>query len=107
MFANNALHTTLLQDEGGYDLKTLRKTFRINYGNILKWMHALRQNKIHRKVVSTAEDLRNSGADYDYDESIEAAIAKRKYLLDRIVTEEDLSDTEDDLSDMEADHDSD
>ena len=90
-----------LKKDGGYDLKTLRKTFRINYGNILKWMHALRQNKIHKKVMCTAEDLRNSSADFDYDESIDAAIAKRKYLLDRLVTEEDLSDSEDDLSDSE------
>ena len=90
-----------LKKDGGYDLKTLRKTFRINYGNILKWMHALRQNKIHKKVMCTAEDLRNSTADFDYDESIDAAIAKRKYLLDRLVTEEDLSDSEDALSDSE------
>ena len=51
--------------------------------------------------MCTAEDLRNSNADFDYDESIDAAIAKRKYLLDRLVTEEDLSDSEDDLSDSE------
>ena len=51
--------------------------------------------------MCTAEDLRNSSADFDYDESIDAAIAKRKYLLDRLVTEEDLSDSEDDLSDSE------
>ena len=57
--------------------------------------------------MCTSEDLRNSNADFDYDESIDAAIAKRKYLLERVVTEEDLSDSEDDLSDMEEDHDSD
>ena len=97
----------LKKDGDGYDLKTLRKTFRINYANILKWMHALGKNKIHKKVVCTAEDLRDSSADFDYDESIDASIAKRKYLLDRLVTEEDLSDSEDDLSDMEEDHDTD
>ena len=52
--------------------------------------------------MCTAEDLRNSSADFDYDESIDASIAKRKYLLDRLVTEEDLSDSEDVLSDSEA-----
>ena len=51
--------------------------------------------------MCTAEDLRNSTADFDYDESIDAAIAKRKYLLDRLVTEEDLSDSEDALSNSE------
>ena len=91
----------LKKDGDKFDLKTLRKKFRINYGNILKWMYALRQNKIHKKVMYTAEDLRNSSADFDYDESIDAAIAKRKYLLDRLVTEEDLPDSEDALSDSE------
>ena len=95
----------LKKDGDGYDLKTLRKTFRINYANILKWIHALNKNKIHKKVISLARDLRES--DFDYDESIDAAIAKRKYLLKRVVTEEDLSDSEDDLSDMEDDHDTD
>ena len=33
---------------------------------------------------------------YDYKESIDAAIAKRKFLLDRLITEEDLMDEESD-----------
>ena len=86
LFGNNALATTLLHDGAGYDLKTLRKTFRINYGNILKWVHGLGQNSIHKKVMCTAEDLRNSSADFDYTEAIDTAIANRKYLLDRLVS---------------------
>ena len=89
------------KDGDGYDLKTLRKTFRINYANILKWMHVLGQNSIHKKVLCTVEDLRDSSADFDYTEAIDAAIANRKYLLDRLVTEEDLSDSEDALSNSE------
>ena len=49
-----------------------------------------------KKVVSLARDLRDS--DFDYDESIDAAVAKRKFLLDRLVLKEDISDEE-------ADHD--
>ena len=56
--------------------------------------------------MCTAEHLRNSSADFDYTESIDVAIAKRKYILDRLVTE-DLSDSEHDLSDMEEEHDTD
>ena len=86
LFGNNALATTLLHDGGGYDLKQLRKTFRIHYANILKWVHGLGQNSIHKKVMCTAEDLRNSSADFDYTEAIDTAIANRKYLLDRLVS---------------------
>ena len=78
----------------GYNLKTLRKAFRKSYANIIKWIHALRKNSIHKKVVSLARDLRDS--DFDYDESIDAAVAKRKFLLDRVVLEEDISDVEED-----------
>ena len=78
----------------GYNLKTLRKAFRKSYANIIKWMHALRKNSIHKKVVSLARDLRDS--DFDYAESIDAAVAKRKFLLDRLVLKEDISDEEED-----------
>ena len=83
-----------MKKDGGYDLKTLRKTFRKFYANSIKWMHALRKNSIHKKVVSLARDLRDS--DFDFDESIDAAVAKRKFLLDRVVLEEDISDVEED-----------
>ena len=51
-----------------------------------------------KKVVNTAFDFRSDG--YDYKESIDAAIAKRKFLLNRLITEEDLMDEE---SDTESD----
>ena len=51
-----------------------------------------------KKVVNTAFDFRSDG--YDYKESIDAAIAKRKFLLDRLITEADLMDEE---SDTESD----
>ena len=53
------------------------------------------QNDIHKKVVKTATDLRYND-DCDYKESIDAAIAKRKFLLDRLIKEEDLMDEESD-----------
>ena len=66
--------------------KHCEKTFRVNYANILKSVHGLGQNSIHKKVMYTAEDLRNSSADFDYTEAIDTAIANRKYLLDRLVS---------------------
>ena len=84
------------EEEGvDYDIKDLRKRFRFWYLRILKWIHALRQNDIHKKVVKTATDLRYND-DCDYKESIDAAIAKRKFLLDRLIKEEDLMDEESD-----------
>ena len=62
---------------------------------MLKWIHDLRQNDIHKKVVKTATDLRYND-DCDYKESIDAAVAKRKFLLDRLIKEEDLMDEESD-----------
>ena len=53
----------------------------------------MRQNDIHKKVVNTASDLRYND-DYDYNESIDAAVAKRKFLLDRLIKKEDLMDEE-------------
>ena len=84
----------LKKDGDGYDLKTLRKTFRKFYANGIKWIHALQKDSIHKKVVSLARDLRDS--DFDYAESIDAAVAKRKFLLDRLVLKEDISDEEED-----------
>ena len=82
------------EEEGvDYDIKDLRKRFRFWYLRILKWIHALRQNDIHKKVVNTASDLRYND-DYDYNESIDAAVAKRKFLLDRLIKKEDLMDEE-------------
>ena len=87
------------EEEGvDYDIKDLRKKFRFWYGRMLKWIHALRQNDINKKVVNTAFDFRSDG--YDFKESIDAAIAKRKFLLDRLITEADLMDEE---SDTESD----
>ena len=84
----------LKKDGDGYDLKTLRKTFRKFYANGIKWIHALQKDSIHKKVVSLARDLRDG--DFDYAESIDAAVAKRKFLLDRLVLKEDISDEEED-----------
>ena len=84
----------LRKESGGdYGLKELRKRFRQNYANIIKWFNALRQNTIHKKIVSQARELRDN-YDYDYDEAIDSAISKRKFLLNRIVTEADLTDEE-------------
>ena len=45
--------------------------------------------------MNTAYNLRHTNNNgYDYNESIDAAIAKRKFLLDRLITEEDLMDEE-------------
>ena len=92
--AKHRLDVKKAEEGVDYSIKDLRKRFRRAYGSILKWMHALRKNATHKKVVSTAHDLRDNSAGYDYNESIDAAGAKRKFLLDRLVSEEDLIDEE-------------
>ena len=79
-----------------YDLKAFKKQFRWAYACILIWMHALRNNDINKKVVNMARSLRNNN-DHGYNESIHAAVKNRKFLLDKLVTEEDMASDSDDV----------
>ena len=92
--AKNKLDAKRAEDGVDYNLKDLRKRFRRAYASVLKWMHALRKNGTHKRVVSIAHNLRENSAGYDYNESIDAAVAKRKFLLDRLITEQDLDEEE-------------
>ena len=76
--------------------KRFKKVFREKYKDALLWIHQLRQNPTHRKIVETAKDLRSDSINFDYEESIEASISKRKHLLNRLVPEydEDEMDTD-------------
>ena len=76
--------------------KLFKKVFREKYKDALLWIHQLRQNPTHRKIKETAQELRSDSGDYDYEESIEAAISQRKHLLNRLVPEygEDEMDTD-------------
>ena len=80
------------------NLECLKDLFREEYKNTLLWIHALKQSPTHKKVMQTAKELRESADDYDYEESIEAAIDRRKHLLNRLVSESEVVEEESDNS---------
>ena len=72
------------------DHKTLQKYFRRMFGRMIIWQHKLRKNTVYRKIMDTVKELQDGG--YDRDEAIEAAVHSRRFLLNRLITEADVSD---------------
>ena len=87
---------TLTKEDEDEVNKRFKKVFREEYKDALLWIHQLRQNPTHRIIMETAKELRSDTTDYDYEESIEAAVSQRKHLLNRLVPEydEDEMDTD-------------
>ena len=67
----------------------LCKLFRLKYIEYLVWIHHLRKNSIHKKVMTTAKDLEDGDGDYDRIEALKAAVNQRQFLLDELVPEPD------------------
>ena len=61
-------------------LPLYRKELRIVFLEYLKWMHAMKKDSTFRKVMQTRQDLKDSEG-YDWLESTELAVDKRKFLL--------------------------
>lgn len=81
-----------------------QQDFREMYSDFLVWYQNLKQNEIHKKVMETARNLQD--VDYDKDESLQAAVDQRKFLLDRIV-EKFVNSLEDDDDEEEEQEDED
>ena len=64
-------------------LPVYRKELRIVFLEYLKWMHAMKKDSTFRKVMQTRQDLKDSEG-YDWLESTELAVDKRKFLLNRL-----------------------
>ena len=75
-----------------FDLKQRQVQFRKLYINYLIWIHHLRRNTIHKKIMTTVRNFTDS-YNYDKDEALHAAVEQRKFLLDCIV--EDASSIDD------------
>ena len=69
-------------------LPAYRKRLRIVYLQYLKWYHALKTDPVHKKVMTTLRWFMDDDG-MDFAEAAEAAINKRKYLLNRLVEYED------------------
>ena len=64
-------------------LPVYRKELRIVFLEYLKWMYAMKKDSTFRKVMQTRQDLKDSEG-YDWLESTELAVDKRKFLLNRL-----------------------
>ena len=77
------------EQEEQWTLKEKREEFRSNYANFLEWYSHLKKNEIHRKVMATVKELDAGDGDYDSTEALHLAVEMRRYLLDRLIEEED------------------
>ena len=69
-------------------LPAYRKRLRGLYLNYLEWYHDLRADPVHKTIIKTLRSFIEDD-DMDYTEAAEAAISKRKYLLNRLFEPED------------------
>ena len=76
--------------DGGGGRRRLRRT----YLERLKWTHHIKHDAIHRKVMKTLRRFIEED-DMDFDEAAESAVAKRKFLLNRLMKKKLLPDADD------------
>ena len=86
-YAENAAFNALLP--------VSRRRLRRTYLDRLKWTHHIKHNAIHRKVMKTLRRFTEED-DMDFDEAAESAVAKRKFLLNRLMKKKLLPDDDDD-----------
>ena len=86
-YAENAAFNALLP--------VSRRRLRRTYLDRLKWTHHINHNAIHRKVMKTLRRFIEED-DMDFDETAESAVAKRKFLLNRLMKKKLLPDDDDD-----------
>ena len=72
-----------------------RRRLRRTYLERLKWTHHIKHNAIHRKVMKTLRRFIEED-DMDFDEAAESAVAKRKFLLNRLMNKKLLPDDDGD-----------
>ena len=77
-YADNAVFNALLPVWRG----RLRKA----YLERLKWIHRIKLDTVHRKVMKTLRRFIDED-DMDFDEAAESAVEKSKFLLNRVVKE--------------------
>ena len=84
--AENAAFNTLLS--------VSRRRLRWTYLERLKWTHHIKHDAIHRRVKKTLGRFIEED-DMDFDEAAELAVAKRKFLLNRLMKKKLLPDDDD------------
>lgn len=72
-------------------LPVSRRRLRKTYLQRLLWIHRIKRDTIHRKVVKTLERFMDED-DMDYEEAAESAVEKRKFLINRVLEKKLLPD---------------
>ena len=91
-YAENAAFNALLP--------VSRRRLRRTYLERLKWIHRIKHDTVHRKVMKTLRRFIDED-DMDFDEAAESAVEKRKFLLNRVMQEKVLPDESDDDEEAE------
>ena len=86
-YAENAAFNALLP--------VSRRRLRRTYLERLKWPHHIKDDAIHHKVMKTLRRFTEED-DMDFDEAAESAVAKRKFLLNRLMKKKLLPEGNDD-----------
>ena len=76
-------------------LPVSRRRLRRTYLQRLKWIHRIKHDAIHRKVMKAFQRFIDED-DMDFDEAAESAVAKRKFLLNRVMQKKLLPDESND-----------
>ena len=63
----------------------------LHYMDRLQWMSQLKRDPVHRKIMKTRDAL-VADDEFDPDEALVAAVKKRKFLLERMLEDEDDED---------------
>ena len=92
-YAENAAFNALLP----VSRRRLRKT----YLERLKWTHHIKHDAMHRKVMKTLRRFIEED-DMDFDEAAESAVAKRKFLLHRLMKKKLLPDDDEEEDAVEG-----
>ena len=75
-------------------LPVYRKELRKILLEKLEWMHEMKKDPYYRKIIKTRQDLIDVDG-YDWMEASEAAIHRRKFLLNKLFTKQEIPSEED------------
>ena len=75
-------------------LPVYRKELRNILLNKLEWMHEIKKDPYYRKIMKTRQELMDIDG-YDWMEATEAAIHRRKFLLNILFSEQEIPNEED------------
>ena len=79
-----------------------KRRLRRTYLELLKWTRCIKFDEIHRKVRKTLRRFIEED-DMDFDEAAASAVAKRKFLINRVMKKKPLPDESDDENEGEND----